>query len=182
MPKRALLSCAAVVAVAVVGTATLPAVADARDTTVTFTVSTANLTIEVPASRNLGAGSPGQTVSGQLGTVTVTDQRAAGNATWTASVISTQFDTGIDDPAEVILPHLVDYWSGQATATTGTGTFVPGQPTRGNRVSLEQPRTAFSKTSGSRNNSASWNPTLEITIPQDAIGGLYSGTVTHSVA
>ncbi|MBT2365782.1 hypothetical protein J7E88_10770 [Streptomyces sp. ISL-10] len=148
----------------------------------TFTVATANLKIEVPTSRNLGSGFPGQTVSGQLGTVTVIDERAAADATWTASVVSTQFDTGTDQETEVIPPNLVNYWSGPATATSGNGTFVPGQPTRADRVSLERPRTAFSKTSGSGNNSASWNPTLEITIPQHAVGGLYSGTVTHSVA
>jgi hypothetical protein len=177
-----LISC--VIAAAVVGAAPLPAVAQgpSGDTTVTFTVATANLTIEVPSSRNLGSGFPGQTVSGQLGTVTVDDQRAAANATWTVQVVSTQFDTGTDDPTEVIVPNLVTYWSGPATATTGNGTFVPGQPTRADRVSLERPRIAFSKTSGSGNNSASWNPTLEITIPQDAVGGLYSGTVTHSVS
>ncbi|UYQ60133.1 hypothetical protein [Streptomyces peucetius] len=181
MRKRSLISSA--IAVAVVGAAPLPAVAQpSGDTTVTFTVATANLTLEVPSSRDLGSGFPGQTVSGQLGTVTVRDERAANNATWTVSVVATQFDTGTDDPTEVIVPNLVNYWSGPATATTGTGTFVPGQPTRNDRVSLEQPRTAFSKTSGSGNNSASWNPTLEIRIPQDAIGGLYSGTVTHSVA
>ncbi|UYQ63404.1 hypothetical protein [Streptomyces peucetius] len=73
-------------------------------------------------------------------------------------MVATQFDTGTDAPNEVIVPNLVNYWSGPATATIGNGTFVPGQPTRDDRVSLEQPRTAFSKTSGSGNNSASWNP------------------------
>ncbi|GAB2756978.1 hypothetical protein GCM10027072_63950 [Streptomyces bullii] len=166
-----------------VGATSPPAVAQpSGDTTVTFTVATSNLTIEVPASRNLGSGAPGATIGGQLGTVTVNDMRAAANATWRATVVASQFDTGGDQETEVILPNLVNYWSGPATATTGTGTFVPGQPARTNRVSLEQPRTAFSKTTGSGNNSASWNPTLEITIPPDAIGGLYSGTVTHSVA
>ncbi|WP_307716887.1 hypothetical protein [Streptomyces sp. V4I23] len=148
----------------------------------TFTVATSNLVIEVPSSRDLGSGFPGQTISGQLGTVTVHDERAAADATWTAQVFATQFDTGTDQPSETVPPNLVDYWSGPATATTGNGDFVPGQPTRASRVSLERPRTAFSHTSGSGNNSASWNPTLEITIPNDAVGGLYSGTVTHSVS
>ncbi|MFD9215792.1 hypothetical protein ACFVY9_22335 [Streptomyces sp. NPDC059544] len=180
MRRRLLTPCVAAV---LAGVTSLPAAAQpSGDTTVTFTVSTSNLTIEVPASDNLGSAFPGQTITGQMGTVTVMDQRAAANATWTASVVSTQFDTGTDETAEIILPNLVTYWSGQATATNGSGTFVPGQPTRGDRVSLNQPRTAFSKTSGSGNNSASWNPTLEITIPQDAVGGLYHGTVTHSVA
>ncbi|MFJ2477961.1 hypothetical protein ACIOWI_34190 [Streptomyces sp. NPDC087659] len=180
MRRRLLLPC---IAIAVMGATSQPADAQpSGDTTVTFTVSTSNLTIEVPPSRNLRSGIPGQTISGQLGTVTVMDQRAAANATWTATVVATQFDTETDDPTEVILPNLVNYWSGPATATTGNGALVPGQPTRADRQSLERPRTAFSKTSGSGNNSASWNPTLTITIPQDAAAGLDQGTVTHSVA
>lgn len=177
-----MLSCA--IAVALVGAASQPAVAQgpSGDTNVTFTVATANLTIEVPASRDLGSGFPGQTISGQLGTVRVEDERAAADATWTATVVSSQFDTGSDEPTEVVVPNLVNYWSGPATATTGNGAFVPGQPTRADRVSLEQPRTAFSHTSGSGNNSAEWNPTLEISIPNEAVGGLYEGVVTHSVS
>ncbi|TDC33228.1 hypothetical protein [Micromonospora sp. KC213] len=174
--------CLTAVAVAATATATPASAQPSADTTVTFTVATANLNIEVPASVNLGSAFPGQTVTGQLGTVTVRDERAAASATWTASVVATQFDTGTDDPSQVIQPQLVEYWSGPATATTGTGTFVPGQPTRADRVALGVPRTAFSKTSGSGNNTASWNPTLEITIPPSAVGGLYSGTVTHSVS
>ncbi|MDH2390556.1 hypothetical protein QCN29_17510 [Streptomyces sp. HNM0663] len=145
-------------------------------------MSTSDLTIEMPSSSDLGSAFPGQIISGQLGTVTVNDLRAAGTAAWQASVISTQFDTGTDAPSEVILPNLVNYWSGPATATTGNGTFTPGQPTRAGRQSLQVPRTAFSYANGTGNNSAEWNPTLEITIPFETVGGFYSGTVTHSVA
>ncbi|AVT34381.1 hypothetical protein C6361_11630 [Plantactinospora sp. BC1] len=162
--------------------ATPAAAQPSADTIVTFTVATANLTIEAPAAVNLGSAFPGQRLSGQLGTVTVRDQRAAANATWTASVVSSEFRTGDGDPGQIIQPQLVEYWSGPATSTTGTGTFVPGQPTEADRVSLSVPRTAFAKTSGSGNNSASWNPTLVINIPPDAVGGLYTGTVTHSVS
>jgi hypothetical protein len=148
---------------------------------VTFTVSTADLTIEVPAAKSLGSAFPGQTIEGQLGTVKVTDERAAADATWTASVVSTSFDTPEDQP-HTIDPQLVSYWSGQATATTGNGTFVPGQTTQADAQTLNQPRTAFSHTSGSGNNTASWNPSLIIRIPAESVGGLYQGTVTHSVA
>jgi hypothetical protein len=79
-------------------------------------------------------------------------------------------------------PGQISYWSGPETATTGAGTFTPGQQTAAEQVVLDAPRTAFSKESGDGNNAASWNPTLVIAIPADAIGGLYSGTVTHSVA
>ncbi|MGX7676764.1 hypothetical protein [Plantactinospora sp. DSM 117369] len=177
--KLAPLLCLAAAALTI---ATPAAAQPSGDTTVTFTVATANLNIEMSASVNLGSAFPGARLVGQLGTVTVRDQRAAANATWTASVVASSFTTGTGDPTEVIQPQLVEYWSGPTTATTGTGTFVPGQPTQAERVSLSAPRTAFSKTSGSGNNSASWNPTLEINIPSDAVGGLYNGTVTHSVS
>lgn len=179
MRKKFLLITAAVIAVAV---ATPAAAQPSGNTIVTFTVSTSDLIIQVPPSVNLGAAFPGQELTGQLGNVRVVDQRAALNAVWTASVVSSAFTTGGGTPEETILPNLVEYWSGPAVATTGTGTFVPGQPTSADAVTLNVPRVAFSKTSGAGDNSATWNPTLEITIPPQAVGGLYTGTVTHSVA
>jgi hypothetical protein len=74
------------------------------------------------------------------------------------------------------------YWSGPATATAGTGTFVPGQANAAAAQSLDVSRTAFSKTTGSGNNSATWNPTVVIDIPSQAVIGTYTGTVNHSVA
>ncbi|WFE37161.1 hypothetical protein [Micromonospora sp. WMMD998] len=169
-------------AAAVLALAAPAAAAPSGDTIVTFTISTANLDISVPPSVNLGAVFAGSTVTGQLGNVTVTDSRSALSATWTATVSSTAFTTGGGTPSETVLPNLVEYWSGPAISTTGTGTFVPGQPTSADAVTLNLPRTAFSKTSGSGNNSATWNPSLRITIPADAVGGTYTGVITHSVA
>lgn len=169
-------------AATVVALAAPAAAAPSGDTIVTFTVSTANLDISVPASVNLGAAFAGSSITGELGNVTVTDDRAALNATWTATVTSTAFTTGNGTAEETILPNLVEYWSGGAISTTGTGTFVPGQPTQADAVALNVPRTAFSKTSGSGNNSATWAPDLRITIRASAVGGTYSGVITHSVA
>ncbi|MGV9216154.1 hypothetical protein ACTFTM_30250 [Micromonospora sp. RB23] len=167
---------------AVLALAAPAAAAPSGDTVVTFTISTANLDISVPPSVNLGAAFAGSTIQGQLGNVTVTDSRAALSATWTATVSSTAFTTGGGTGSETILPNLVEYWSGPAISTTGTGTFVPGQLTSADAVTLNLPRVAFSKTSGSGNNSATWNPTLRITIPPSAVGGTYTGVITHSVA
>jgi hypothetical protein len=165
------------------GAVASPAVAQpAGDTTITFTVSAAELSISVPASHNAGSGSPGDTLTAAIGAVTVTDERAVTDATWTATVTATAFTTGGAGAQETVAPDLVSYWSGPASATTGDGTFVPGQPTATDAATLSVPRTAFSKSSGGGNNSATWNPTLQIAIPADALGGLYSGTVTHSVA
>ncbi|MGQ5259296.1 hypothetical protein ACTWLT_00915 [Micromonospora sp. ZYX-F-536] len=179
--KKPLLALTAAAAT-VVALATPAAAAPTGDTIVTFTVATADLNITVPAAVNLGAVFAGSTITGEIGTVTVTDQRAALSATWTATVSGGSFTTGAGTPEETIVPALVEYWSGTATSTTGTGTFVPGQPTQADAVNLSVPRVAFLKTSGAGNNSASWAPDIRITVPSTAVGGTYSGVISHSVA
>lgn len=179
--KKPLLALTAAAA-AVVAMAAPAAAAPTGDTIVTFTVATADLNITVPASVNLGSVFSGGVLTGELGIVTVTDSRAALNATWTVTVSASSFTTGTGTPEETIPPALVEYWSGGATNTTGTGVFVPGQPTQTDAISLSVPRTAFSKTSGSGNNTASWAPDIRIAVPDTAVGGTYTGVITHSVA
>ncbi|MBB2743126.1 UNVERIFIED_ORG: hypothetical protein FHR35_002948 [Microbispora rosea subsp. rosea] len=155
-------------------------------TTVTFTVNAPDgLTITVPESPvNIGSGAPGGQISGFLGPVTVSDQRAVLTATWVATVSAAVggFTTGGGTAAETVPNTAVFYWSGPATATTGTGTFVPGQVDAAAAQSLDLSRTAFSKTSGSGDNSATWNPTIVVNVPAQAVAGTYTGTVNHSVA
>ncbi|MEV0233844.1 hypothetical protein [Nonomuraea sp. NPDC050786] len=155
-------------------------------TTVNFTVTApGGLTINVPNSPvSIGSGTPGNQISGPLGTIMVSDQRATLTATWVASVVAATggFTTGGGTAAETIPNTAVLYWSGAATGTTGTGTFVPGQANAGAAQSLDVSRTAFSKTTGSGDNSASWNPTIVINVPAQAVAGTYTGTVNHSVA
>ncbi|WP_354637095.1 hypothetical protein [Kitasatospora camelliae] len=152
------------------------------DTTVTFSVSGGSLAITVPTSAGLGSALPGNSVSSQLGNVTVTDTRALLSAAWTASVTSTSFTTGGATAPETIPASAASYWSGTASATTGTGTFTPGQATAGQAQALTTSRTAYTLTSGTGNNTATWNPTLIVAIPGGAVNGAYTGTVTHSVA
>ncbi|GLY91645.1 hypothetical protein Airi02_095730 [Actinoallomurus iriomotensis] len=153
-------------------------------TTVTFAVTAPDsLTITVPDGPvNIGGNTPGNQITGQLGLVTVSDQRASLTATWTATVSASNFTTGGGTGAETIPSSNVQYWSGPATATTGTGTFVPGQANAAAAVTLDQPRTAFSKSTGSGDNSATWNPTLIVNVPTQAVAGTYTGTVSHQVA
>ena len=160
-------------------------VALARDTTGTTTTSFeiygGELSITTAASADLGTATPGTTLSGQLGAVTVTDDRAALEAAWTATASTTDFTTGAATANETVTKSNVSYWSGPATATTGTGTFTPGQATSGSKVALSAPATAFSLTGGVGSNSAAWNPTLVVAMPGAAVAGTYTGTVTHSV-
>ncbi|GGO74721.1 hypothetical protein GCM10012289_48060 [Nonomuraea cavernae] len=155
-------------------------------TTVTFAVSSGDgLTITVPNGPvSIGGAAPGGLISGPIGTVTVDDTRAALSATWTATVSATSFTTGGGTPAETVPASSVFYWSGPATSISGApaAAFVPGQPNAASRQSLNNPRTAFSKVSGSGNNSASWAPTIEVDVPAQAVAGTYTGTVNHSVA
>ena len=153
------------------------------DTTTTFTLTAGNLAITAPASASLGSVATGTgTTSAQLGSVSVTDGRGALLGSWTTSVSSTDFTTGGATANETITKASADYWSGAATATTGTGTFTPGQLLALNKQALSSSRTAFSATVVIGNNTASWNPTMVINVPAAAVAGVYSGTVTHSVA
>jgi hypothetical protein len=157
--------------------------ARAADTTTTFSLAAGSLSISAPASRDLGSGSTGGgTVSAQLGTVTVTDNRGALVGTWTASVSSTDFTTGGATANETIAKGQVTYWSGTATESSGVAVFAPGQAIAANAQALSVSRTAFSAAAIVGNNSASWNPTLTVNVPAAAVAGTYSGTVTHSVA
>ncbi|MFI7635066.1 hypothetical protein [Nonomuraea sp. NPDC049400] len=158
-------------------------------TSVSFTVTAeGGLSITVPGPTpavNLGSGNSGGLISGQLGAITVNDQRAALTATWVASVSAAAggFTTGGGTAPETISNADVSYWSGPATATSTTGgTFVPGQVNAAAAETLAAQRTAFSKTSGSGDNFATWNPTLVIDVPDAAVAGTYTGTVNHSVA
>lgn len=176
----------ALVATTTLATAALVGLAQpagAADTTTTFTLTGGALSISAPASKALGsAATGGATVSSQLGAITVTDGRGALLGSWAGSVTSTDFLTGGSTANETIAKADADYWSGAATASTGLGTFTPGQLLVANKVTFASSRTAFSAASVIGNNSVSWNPTVGINVPAAAVAGTYSGTVTHSVA
>jgi hypothetical protein len=139
------------------------------------------LTITVPGSVNLGSGPRSGTISASMGTVTVADSRG-GIPPWTATVSATNFTTGSGTPTQTITTAHVFYWSGPVTASTGVGTRNPGQPTAADRVALTSPVTAFSGRKQATPMSTSWQPTVVITIPSNAAAGVYTGTITHSVA
>lgn len=163
----------------------IPATAAPTDsTTVTFELLAATLDIDAPETADLGTGAPGGVINGSLGPVTVTDGRASADASWVATVTSTVFQTGGGTATETVLASEVDYWSGPATATTGSGTFTPGQINLAAAEALDNvaPVTAFTHTGGTGNNTATWSPGLSVNLPLDSQSGVYTGTVTHSVA
>ncbi|MGW3790941.1 fibronectin type III domain-containing protein [Micromonospora arida] len=136
------------------------------------------LSINVPAISALGTVTSGTTgVSGQLGPVTVTDDRGPFSGNWVSVVSSTSFTTGSGSGGETIPNSNITYASGPALAGTGVGSFVP-QP----GAVLNTPRVAagWSGQAGGPN-SATWNPTLFLTLPSGVVVGDYVAVVTHSV-
>lgn len=168
--------------------AAAPAVAAPTDSTTTdFNVEAGTLDIDAPAAATIGAGGPpGSTITGQLGNVAVSDTRATGDdASWEATVTSTDFTTGTATATETVLASSIDYWSGPATVgPSGTGTFTPGQVNSAAAAPLDTttPLVAFTHDGGTGVNSVSFNPTLEVNVPAANQSGTYTGTVTHSVA
>jgi hypothetical protein len=146
------------------------------NTTMTFTVTVVGLTMTAPGAANIGSGAPGTTISGPLGTVTVTDARALISASWTATASSTNFTTGGGTPAETIPATDANYNPGPIT-TTGTITATGSDITLSNAA-----QTVVAGTAGSGDNTASWDPTIAVAVPATAVGGLYTATLTQSVS
>jgi hypothetical protein len=145
------------------------------DTTVTFEVSTGDLSMTAPDSVNLGGGAPGSTITGGLGDVAVTDDRALLDASWTVNVSASNWSTGGGTLNERIPAGDVGYDPGTITPT-GTIT-VTGTP-----VTLSNGGTnVVAGTDGVGNNAASWDPAISVAVPATAVGGTYSGIITQSV-
>ncbi len=146
------------------------------DTTVTFAVTSGALTITAPTAADLGSGAPGTTISGALGSVTVTDNRALLSASWTATASPTSFTTGSGTTPETIPATDAGYAPGPLT-TTGTITATP------HTITLSgSPQAVVSRTAGTGNNTASWDPTVSVAVPASAVFGTYTGTIAHSVS
>ena len=146
------------------------------NTTVTFAVTSGLLTLTAPGTANLGTALPGHTLTGNLGQMVVTDNRALASATWTVTASSTNFTTGGGSGSETIPATAADYDPGEVATTgtiTATGIISPLSGT---------PTPVLAGTAGIGNNTATWNPVLGVDIPPAAVGGDYSATLTQSVA
>jgi hypothetical protein len=134
------------------------------------------LSISVPVASSLGSQATsvdGATISGLFGLVQVTDGRGAvAGSGWTASVTCTAFTTpgGASIPASA-----VSYVAGTITRV-GIATYTANDP--GN---LSSQSAAVTATGIAGDNSATWNPTIFVTLPGGMVAGVYSATITHSV-
>jgi hypothetical protein len=170
-----------VVAAAVTVFAATPA--NAADSTVTFATSGGVLSVSVAPSPplNIGSATPGTTISGLLGAVTVIDARGTAEG-WAIGVYSTTGFTAAGSPA---IPNSgITYIPGAATGTVAPGTpsITPGTAgSPGNdRGSARTVYTYANATAGG--NRVSWQPTLAVAIPTTARpGALYSAKITYRV-
>jgi hypothetical protein len=162
-------------AAALMASTAMPASAAAGDTTTTFVLSGDGISVAVQANATLTAGKTGAaSVSGSLGDVTVTDLRG-GTTNWNTSATSTTF-TSVNG----------------TTTSTSTGVSYNGGSITTSGTSAVPPATAKSLTATpvvvvgpaevSGNNTATWNPTLTVSLPATALTGTYTGTVNTSVA
>ena len=135
------------------------------------------LTITAPDSSNLGTASVGSNLSGDLGTVQVTDNRGFG-AGWTATVSSSSFATSTGTPADTIPVSNASYNITALSQATGPATFTPVPVTQLSTA----PQPVVSATNVTGNTTATWNPLITVTVPPTAIVGLYTATITHSVS
>jgi hypothetical protein len=173
------LSVAAVIGTALTSTAASAAVTATGppgNTSVTFAITAGDLTVTVPATANLNPGLPGTIITDDLGTVTVTDNRALLAASWTVTASSTNFITGTGSPDETIPVGDITYHPG-TVSTIGTITA-----TGTTRTLSGTPQTVVAGTAGIGNNTASWDPGIAIHVPAAAVNGTYTGTITHSVS
>jgi hypothetical protein len=145
--------------------------------TATITVTGGSLSITVPpAAGNLGTRPDsvlGGSISGALGEVQVNDARAAAAGSgWVVSVISSAF-TPPSGPA--IAASAVAYAAGPITKV-GTATYTANDPNN-----LTGVVAAVTATGITGDNSATWNPTITVSVPGGMAAGVYAATVTHSV-
>jgi hypothetical protein len=155
---------------------TLPAYAD-DPTTATVTITGGVLAINVPsAAGNLGTRSNTVSqgvISGPLGQVQVNDARsAAAGSGWVASAISTAF-TPPSGPA--LAASRVSYVAGTIDKV-GTATYVANDPSNLTGVSAVVTATGITG-----DNSATWTPTISVSVPGGTAAGVYAATITHSV-
>jgi hypothetical protein len=154
----------------------LPASADT--TTATVTVTGGALSISAPTTAgSLGSivnTVAGGTISGSLGQVQVNDARSpAAGSGWVASVISTAFTPSA---GPTIAASRVGYTAGTITKV-GTATYTANDP-----ANLTGASAAVTATGITGDNSATWNPTINVAVPGGTVATTYSATITHSVA
>jgi hypothetical protein len=180
--RKTLLAVPAVAAIALAALSAPPAEAQ----TVTFTLTGSSLAISEPSSTaalTSGAlsGLTGSAVTGALGSTVVTDQRG-GVAGWSSKIAGDA--NGFSNGTTTIPASSAVAWvpvgsltsSGVAVVTAGT------HVTQATGLALTtSAQNLVTATAVVGNNSATFTPSLAVSIPSNATAGDYSGVVTQTV-
>ena len=154
----------------------LPASADTTDVTITITGGA--LAISAPNdSVSLGeaaSGDTARTIGGNLGTVEVTDARSLATGSWAATVDSTAFSPILDESS--IAATNVGYVVGTVSEVGSSDVTDTNAP------DIALASTVVEAANVNLDNSASWDPTINVAVPDAAAAGTYSATITHSVS
>lgn len=178
-----------------------PAQAGPGDTAVTFSLVSGTLSIQVSGTQSVDLGS--KTPSGALGqftgnllATTVTDNRNVTTG-WTASASSTVFTGNQTTPATIAAANTnisIPTTAVSAITVGGTnqlstsGLFVPvpnGTAGTGGPIGALAGGTLAGLLSGTlvtSNNSVTYTPLLTVTVPAGTPNGIYTGTITQTVA
>lgn len=153
-----------------------PAVASAADTIVTFTVASGVIAITASPAAPLVTNAGNTAATGVIPVVTVTDARL-GTANWTATAASLAFTNIIGGSSGTTIPASDVTYTPNTAVKVGVSTV-----TAGSTGTLGSAITAQSATGVRGLNTATWIPNVSVALPADATSGLYTGTITHSVA
>ena len=160
--------------------------APAEATSVTFTLSGGALSVAQPsgtASITGGglAGLAGSAITGTLGSTTVTDSRG-GITGWSSTIAQT---TPFTNGTTTIPAANTKAWiPALSISTTGVSLVSSGlYLTQLTGLSLtSSPQTLVTATGVLGNNTATFNPSIAVTVPGDATAGDYTGVITQTVS
>lgn len=169
--KTKLVACLGITAMTTTLMAATAPSASADATGVTFALAGGSLSVSAQPTAALGdkGGSGTTSVVGQLGNTVVTDNRG-GVTGWSVGAATGSFTNGATTATGV------SYSSGVATVTglvVATSTGVTAMSATAAQVVVGTVVTG--------NNTATWNPTLTVTLPSSSTAGDYTGTITTSL-
>lgn len=172
----------AAVALAIPAVTLLGPPAEAQN--VTFTLTGGGITISAPsADAALTGGVVGSVVntslSGSLGSTTVTDARG-GVTGWTSTITGSAFtSTNGTIPVSAAKVFVAAPIVPTGIAVVTSGTYV-SEATGLTLSATAQPFVTATAVVG--NNAATFNPTIAVAIPSNAVAGTYTGVVTQTVS
>lgn len=171
----------AVAGIAALSIAALALPAQADTTTTTFSLTAGTMSIDAPASVDLGVHTLGTVtaIQGSLGTTTITDNRGGLLSAQIVTLTAGDFKTGAGGVNETILGSTVTAKSGPVAHTNTTVTAIKVETTAAEVVSGST-ITSFSAYDG--NDVATYNPSITIPVPVTNVAGTYTGVITQTVA